>query len=175
MNWDLSQDFDHQSDECIKFLYQLLVNEKYRVTPMLSQQQLEAIKKACIAANERILDLKFGCDIYDLRNRNIWKFLSAEEVYCNVYGEFGIGFIKKEEFEIIGRPIQLPDVLIAIGTQRIRLQLLGGSEISFEMLEESNVFTHEQSWKSTGISWNLLLPLDGQPEATINFLYELLL
>lgn len=103
-------------------------------------------------------------------NSNKSKF-SGKEMVCK---ECKREVITSDSIIIRQKPIQLADVLVATKTQIIRLQPLGGNEVSFEILEESNVFTHEQSWKSSGIKWDLSQDFDHQSEAFYLFVWELL-
>lgn len=89
----------------------------------MKDQQLQLIREKCIEANPEIVELKFGCVV---------KYSSKINMTCFHYGvdtsEYGNGnvgwyFIKEDggryfdsmpNFPIIGRPIRLSDVLLAM-------------------------------------------------------------
>lgn len=156
----------------------------------MTQQQLAFIKSKCIAANKSILDLVFGCELK--RNDQygtVYKCVNEHGFACNdekvwlnsvPFGVMEVERIrigKDLDFEIIGRPIQLPDVLLAIGKKKESDDDYNPILVS----ETGSFFLHDMD--SSDIEgyeldhlafWNLLLPLDGQEEVTIKFLYELL-
>jgi len=100
---------------------------------------LEIIRQACIKANPEINELKFGCELIDKNNQKAhihgtdlvfasngdfeFYFISYDETVDKIMlwdGENGI--YEKEhyqkdyevDFEVLGRPIRLSDVLLAI-------------------------------------------------------------
>ena len=152
--------------------------------------KLETIREKCIEANPSIKDLVFGCEIEnvifykdakkkepDWMRRNelrgtVIKDLRSDFLPMWVdYGdqlEFEISPHDYVSFDIIGRPIRLADVLLAI-------RKVKGSAYDFAELLGLD-------WDSDGIIeeyrdsiWNLLKDdLTQQSDETIDFLYELL-
>lgn len=148
---------------------------------MNPQQQLAFIKSKCIEANGSILELTFGCEIRTL-NENMG---NPVHTYCgddlyrdsnyvslendDICASRGKDMIVPEYSEIIGRPIQLSDVLLAIG--KVEHEVIFKESIS----ENHFVIKCKSIDDSNGFClWNLLLPLDGQSEEVWAFLYELL-
>lgn len=117
-------------------------------------KNLEIIRAACIEANPEIVEEhSVQCD------------MDTSHGYVTPHNELGC----------IVRPIHLADVLLAIASNRIRLTTFVGGDAWFESYEESNVFTHEQSWKARGVCWNLRLDdLTHQSPETLQFLADLL-
>lgn len=138
--------------------------------------KLETIRAACIKANPEIVELKFGCEVsyegwecilLDVPRQNpaMWvlaqsKTLPDEETDGEVY---------IPDCEIIGRPIRLADVLLAIGKDE--------KDIYFK-----NSDTTIPKWKiihsditGSSIGWNLLKDdLTLQSDETIDFLSTLI-
>lgn len=130
------------------------------------KNHLQFIKEACHLANPSILELKFGCrvlDGYEVKNillretKNGFTFLNTvmQEVHEHKRKD-----ILQEK--ILGRPIQLADVLYTI-----RMKLIPGaaghSNLIHSMIE-TDVLKY----------FDLLKDLDGQSEECIEFIYNLL-
>lgn len=83
---------------------------------MTIQQQLELIRQKCIEVNPEILKLTFGCQIKERGSIYIDKYIdtgadkeTGQDIYHTWYypdGHFA-------EWEVVGRPIRLADVLLA--------------------------------------------------------------
>lgn len=157
---------------------------------MTSNEKKELVRKQIINANSSILDLKMGCEVqlkgYDdhiytiVANCGVChkhKKCDGNKDNCDVDDGFHLisqggiyddyGFLQKDAFpkdilKIIGRPIQLQDVLIAIGKR--------GETYSLDIHEDGFYIICE----GKGFLWNPLQDFDHQSEATIDFLYELL-
>lgn len=122
---------------------------------MTPQQQLAFIKEKVIEAVPSILDLKFSCQVK----------LKGEKNHIFTIGSDNL--LGREVSEIIGRPITLPDVLLAIG-KNVK---------PFPDLQLESIQLDISKYGSNGMDnclWNLLLPLDGQKEEVWAFLAELL-
>lgn len=144
---------------------------------------LQKIRAACIAANPEITELKFGCEIYDHMDGQKHfvtsvNNLGTHDMTVLFQGEIVrmvSGVYEKNNYEILGRPIRLADVLLAIdGTYRhgdaITVRIIPGG--TFERLHTGNVLPGE--WNPQ-VRWNLRADdLEKQSEETIDFLYELL-
>lgn len=153
------------------------------VTP---QQQLAFIKSKCIESNGSILDLKMGCKIEqkfsvlpfttvisDVETKSegdkyviTTHGIATSEVYLERYKPHDNYII-----QIIGRDIQLSDVLLAIRKDTTVWTQFPNSEKWVKT--ESNYGRSSYDILCREL-WNLLLPLDGQKEEVWAFLYELL-
>lgn len=158
------------------------------------QQKLEAIRRAAIAANPEIVELKPGCEFYQ-KNRKTGEVLSdavyvfvgrgidsreikfsltdryvRDEIGC--YDGYAYNEVQTEKnmegyIEIIGRPIRLADVMLAIGRREDRIHVT--CDGWFCILQTP---MHEFARR---FQWNLRKDsLDEQGPETIDFLYELL-
>jgi hypothetical protein len=120
-------------------------------------EKIEAIREACIKVNSDITKVQFGCK-YRVKNRprQIFTIISNHE----------IASIKDVEKEIIGRDVQLADVLLFLQNTNIQICFYG----------DSKIWLISNKYKSGRLNatWNLLKPLHLQDESTINFLYELI-
>lgn len=155
---------------------------------MTKQTQIEFIKEACVKANESIKDLVMGCKIkhepsnymgidyqgnyiHEARGKDMHLiyFPGSEEGSQRAYSTT----ISINDFKILGRDIQLADVLLAIEkvTSDYSVSNLGYFEKWTKFEDRNNVFVLESNPKNR---WNLLLPLHLQEDATIEFLYKLL-
>lgn len=135
---------------------------------MNPQEQLAFIKEKCIEANGSILDLKFGCEVllWDMTCTYVGEYKDdmSDAEPKQFFEHFGtlIKGHKELNYEIIGRSITLPDVLLAI-------------EKKYKADQFATIASN--GWFHFGRErcfWNLLLPLDGQSEEVWSFLYELL-
>lgn len=122
--------------------------------------KLQQIKNVIAEAVPEILELKFGCEILRTNYDYDTVFATGEdnELYTVDHPEGYDG-----EYEILGRPIQLADCLAAISERTTfdYKHIVRADGLMFD--EEGNQAT-----------WNLLKPLDGQSEETINFLHGIL-
>lgn len=143
------------------------------------ENKIEAIRRACIEANESILALEFGCEVKRYNSIFTWIHISCMSDGLNLCTYLNretnvIHSVREtlegvEKFEIIGRPIRLADVLVAIG------------DLSNEavVLDTKGRITDIKTATSNGfhgaVSWNLLLDdLTLQSEETITFIHSLL-
>lgn len=90
----------------------------------------EIVRLACIKAQPEIVELKFGCYVKrrsngDLRNRSAGKIGFVIKKYPNpsavgvvFEGNETMSAVLNNEIEIIGRPIRLADILLAIGQSK---------------------------------------------------------
>ena len=125
------------------------------------QEKLEAVRQAAIAANPEIVELTFGCITEHGIIAGI-RYSDAIQAHQYAMAPTRIDKIpelrsKEELGEIIGRPIRLADVILALRTSNI----------------------HEDDWKEELCrltnKWDARKDsLDEQSEETISFLYELL-
>jgi len=164
---------------------------------MTTQDKKQFVSRKIIEACPDILDLKFGCkvEIEGLEylylgnnpNRNINSIIAGnkdierEDVerrhclmdnnkfYCEkIVSEYSNDNSTNIEFKIIGRPIQLADVLIAM--QEADTTYKG-------LFNITNMTMYEHIGYKLGdklFFWHPKLNLDNQSDETINFLYELM-
>lgn len=135
---------------------------------MIIHEKKQLVKEAIIKAVPGILDLKLGCEV--ITNEEPWIFCmvvtppEGKDIrLAYQYDENGIyadcHFSKNKIVEIIGRPITLADVLIAI------VEKYSISERDFYILELI---------ENHGKCWDLSQDFDHQSEETYNFLWSLL-
>lgn len=134
--------------------------------------KLEYIREKCIEANSEIMELKFGCYIKwkaDLNDQEgyvsiveNWISRTDETLRCLMpLGNQGVVSLDHIT-EILGRPIRLADVLLA-------LDEVSSQELVIHMDGELGVNDRAVKWKNT--YWNLLdNDLTNQNEETIDFL-----
>lgn len=96
-------------------------------------KQIEHIRKACIEANPEIVELKFGCEIEQplksagYRVGRIASFSGSDDgtdttSYYHVMFGMSVDKVYVNEFKIIGRPIRLSDVLLAVKQEDLNLE-----------------------------------------------------
>lgn len=129
------------------------------------EDNIKKIREACIAANPSIKDLVFGCEVktpygnitklvWETRGKSIW--LTEEDSRYNL-----------EDLEIIGRPIRLADVLLAIQKKQHK-------NITY-LVSTFGIFMDSHFNFSMKHQWNLLKDdLTLQSPETISFILELL-
>ena len=140
---------------------------------MSKQEQIKTIREACIKANPEIVKLKFGCLITfktPFSDTGVYQVLEQtdESISCVTIenGEYRMSHFNKDnipkyDFEIIGRPIRLSDVLLAI-PRSIRERL---------KIEHSAFGIYVKGHEL----WNLLKDnLEDQSDETISFIHSLL-
>lgn len=143
---------------------------------------MEKLKEAIIKANQDIVKLKFGCLVFIQNFITSVVLIENRDGWCDIDGQIGdmvyVGwtgrgtqcFGKKHIKEIIGRPITLADVLIAINKQ-------GWDEPGWNGLSMRPYYPESIQFESEGrivAIWNLKEPLDNQSPETIEFLKKLL-
>jgi len=148
------------------------------------QKNLETIRAACIKANPEIVELKFGCRFKFPRGSygtllcdKEWKrakFLVALPQLPPHYDE--LRWDDMEDVEIIGRPIRLADVLLAMetakGSHHVAVRNDGGI-----LVREGNGITSNWSlqWRNPFPVWNLRADnLEEQSDECVAFLAGLL-
>ena len=132
---------------------------------MEKQNYINKIREACIKANPEIVELKFGCEVeithkasdYFGRKLFVSEKPDAFGVLSVTIPNFYSIAVSKENIEIIGRPIHLADVLLAI-------------------IDKNKLFKHtEQLLGTVAIHWKLENDnLENQSEETLKFIVELL-
>jgi len=128
----------------------------------------EELKKVIQEAVPEIMELKFGCVVYFmgmpttyLNSLYVWAAKRPIEVCA-----------EEEDIEILGRPIRLADVLLAM--QDIWRTRYNSSEVSDKWKELAKAKEGELLYAIV-FQWNLKDDnLDHQSEETIEFLHKLL-
>ena len=161
---------------------------------MTREEKIEVIRKACIEVNPEIVELKFGCEVQvDFGDWEHGIILSdcvicpkhkkkvREDCYndCDLQDAHWIMYGNEEDGfwddatedtkikEVLGRPIRLADVLLAIGKAQIELI----ASVPTIYLEQACLRTDDAIR-----FWNLRTnDLSQQSDECINFLYSLLI
>lgn len=141
------------------------------------QEKLEAIRAACIKANPSIMDMEWGCEAR--QGKDMYIILAKNAIYKNTSylvrqkesGAVHDSSILGPNWHVLGRPIRLADVLLAIITKdpanRTRVIVESSGQFIFCVFGDEG--------KKAGPSWNLLKDsLTDQSPETIDFLYQLL-
>lgn len=132
------------------------------------QSNLEKIREKCIEANPSIMELKFGCETdYGVITGidGVRLKLDCTERYVSK------GQVERGVAKIIGRPIRLADVLLAV--DEIESGYSIGTDGRFQYLDvDGNL---EWCTKPYAVSWNLKdNNLENQSEETLQFIADLL-
>ncbi len=140
---------------------------------------LQTIRLACIAANPSILDLKFGCE-FSFKNgvkncvalsSDEWKRLHFWVLFPGLEPKYDSLPRKEIEkyIEILGRPIRLADVLVAIDKKGTDANLWVNVSGGFAW---TSIGTDCREFETT---WNLLSDdLRDQSPETLEFISNLL-
>ena len=130
----------------------------------------EKLKQIIQQANPEIMELKFGCVVtYEgsvgiPRIRHVATVLNkTQSGGIAVYTSF-IQYFIPEELEILGRPITLSDVLLAIKAYKIKL----------DFDTRSQPFLFITDWNDKTVIWDLTKPFDDQSQEIKDFLVGLL-
>lgn len=150
--------------------------------------KLQTIRQACIEANPEIVELKFGCEFESKGEKFI--FIRDDGVSYQVMfpEEYVSGFARENDIKIIGRPITLADVLMAVkeADNPFVLDVKANGDYFTIYVRETNLYpavvgvvsAMDKLMKKTkgfsGRVWNLALPLSGQSEETLDFIIKIL-
>jgi len=150
----------------------------------------DKLKQVIQKANPEIMELKFGCEILRYKEEpkdrkykvitDIGFAANKEKVWINSvpFGSMSLPteILKSEladktgDWIILGRPIRLADVLLAIGNMDFGINSKG----VFIVYQGSNDLSH-RDFSQTDYAWNLKdNNLDNQSEATKQFLIDIL-
>lgn len=149
---------------------------------MNAQEAEKIVREACIAANPEIVELKFGCRFFFKGNNNGCVALSNDE-WKRLHFMISLPMLEpkydtlnrkdlldEEALEIIGRPIRLADVLLALGNTEHR------SEVGVNFDSDGAYIFYDDFENASGGKWNLLKDnLSDQSDETKLFLTGLLL
>lgn len=147
---------------------------------MTTAEKTAYIKSKCVEANPSIMDLVFGCHvILNGEMCKVWSICNKNDNRIELVSQNGHGvcFYTKGEtrnHEIIGRPIRLTDVLLAIlnGTNAAGEIELNGDKTLTIYADNPEIFADDENhWGS----WNLKSDdLTLQSDETIDFLYQVM-
>lgn len=156
---------------------------------MTTQEKIKAIRKEVIKANPSILDLVFGCEVILLNEEyskqpRVLKVLDKREIkgrdtIVEIYerSHNGIGLVFYEDkgnLKIIGRPIRLADVLLALQKNK-SYNLIAVDEYGTFYSDEKDVGFDIVQVDGQNIEWNLEQDdLSKQSEETIDFIFNLI-
>lgn len=133
----------------------------------MNRSHYNAVREAVIKAMPEVLELKFGCEILvetsraGIQKTTITNFMSAGGFMTLNFGPILEGKIT----EILGRPIRLADVLLAIEHQINNISLNGPIFDRAAEIPMADILNR----------WNLRKDsLEDQSEETIEFLYPIL-
>ena len=146
------------------------------------KDKIKAIREKCIEANPEIVELKFGCEVDRGAGSNVREFVVSffDDKIALVrrlvfspfeFLPFEVPKDLAESWDIIGRPIHLADVLLAI--ERVKPDHFSvGTEGDFRVrLPEAQ--QPSDGWKWVHGGWNLKDDdLEKQDEETINFIHS---
>lgn len=155
------------------------------------ENKTEEIRKACIKANLEIVELKFGCevvlDMYGNHTKNYilgenFNTTQAERVFQRVemgktvcfaeiyrtYPPDGIEYLKFGIKEIIGRPLHLEDIMLAV-FETTKGKHIVGENGYLEMTDRER-----EILEKIIRMWNLKESFENQSEPTKDFIHGLL-
>ncbi len=138
---------------------------------MTTPDKIEEIRKACIEANPEIVELEFGC-LFQIKGAKYpqpiigikWKEnedtgIDEIDYFRDIYGG-KVGYTNS--IEIIGRPIRLADILLAI-------------EVKLENRKDNEILKMEEFQHVTS-NWILSQEnLEKQKEYLISFIHNVLI
>lgn len=140
-----------------------------------SQEKYEQLKKVIQTANPEIMELKFGCEvkIFVIGIEKItapdWSRFHDKEEWWETAGGFAFN-AKGDEYEILGRPIRLADVLLAFQKNKISGARISIDEDGSFAIDNGNIRMNHPNAR-----WNLKDDnLDHQSDETKQFLIDLL-
>ena len=88
-----------------------LLGERERMK--MREEHIQTIREACIKANPEIMELKFGCEVETKSDgkMRVITFDISSAVLANLCGTIAL---PHTDFKILGRPLRLADVLLAL-------------------------------------------------------------
>lgn len=137
---------------------------------MTHPSKIDFIRQACIKANPSILNLEFGCEI-EIEKFGVGKYLGTTNDFPT--GWFSLNQeiypLIGHKYKILGRPIRLADVLVAIGKDAEK-------STDFDLYSDRlNIGHYDEVGYYTHCRWNLLSDdLTKQSQECVEFIYNLL-
>lgn len=131
---------------------------------------LKFVKDKIIEAVPEIMELKFGCEILHKPSQKTFLYHSTtdkKDSYNLIADQpiFGSDW-PITDLEILGRPIQLADVILAIQEKPY--------VVFVTLTKEGDLIVSFMEATPVHLAWNLSKDLSGQSPETIDFLYNLL-
>ncbi len=157
--------------------------------------KLQTIREVCIKANDDIVALKFGCEINAMLCREkepiddypMDTFIISRKDTVEKFEVSGLTHITHNQhlyllYSVIGRPIHLADVLLAIENRKGADLFFGrGIGLQGRHVEVKKLTIHDSFLFAYGAipiilrDWNFKETLENQKEETKNFIYTLLI
>lgn len=138
---------------------------------MTKQDQINFIREKCIEANDEIVRFGFGNEIEMNETHRHFTVALMDDSFIRVFsGTNQLVDVAPEDCKILGRPIRLADVLLAIGSRAKDFELRNDYLWSWSV----DVPKYNDD-RANQIFWNLRADdVREQSEETINFIYNLL-
>jgi hypothetical protein len=139
----------------------------------MTPQQTQEVKEKIIEAVPEIMELKFGCKIETNKKYSkefyLGKFSERSYIFCGSNGEFCETYPEsKNNIKILGRPIQLADILIAINQKKPR--------VFIQLDQDGVIYKGEYECMDTVLArWDLSKDFDNQSDETKTFIYNILI
>lgn len=131
----------------------------------MMEYRKEAVRQAVIRAVPSVMELKMGCEVRIFESEKKWLVVCLEnDSIKTLSGNSTQNTHISDITEIIGRPITLADVLVAIDSTNIVIDAKG----------EFVKFVNPDAPDDTGIFWDLSQDFDHQSEEFYQFAWELL-
>jgi len=147
---------------------------------MTHQDNVAAVRAACIAANPEITELKFGCivSVRGFQRNAVVVGSDHSDNFCLGYTDNGqrcetwmSGSRLKDEEKILGRDATLPDVLLALEEKNRGHYAI---DARGELLAWGNYYATGGRWQEIGITLDLRTNLSGWSEEAVAALAALL-
>jgi len=133
-------------------------------------KNLQSVTKTIQSAVPEIMELKFGCEI---ESKDGLRSKLNTEKWIYDYSLLRDWELKNKEVKILGRPITLEDVLVAL--ERV------GESYMYKVTSDGHIYEIKRETEDgeyhiepTGKYWQLGKPLSDQSPECINFLDEIL-
>jgi len=133
---------------------------------------LQKLTKIIQEANPELMELSFGCEVtfegsvgMPHINHSATVLKTNASGTIEIYTGFPPKSVNKEELEILGHPITLEHVLVAL---KAKSKAEYSNRPTIELKDYKHAYTELLCF------WQLTKPLSGQSEETINFLLEIL-
>ena len=144
---------------------------------------IDKLKEVIQKANPEIMELKFGCDVMAAKPSGLFQATIIEQIGLLFVvwfwdSEGDVKNFTKESLKILGRPIRLADVLIALSKKKrdYEIAITANMDVGDFLEIQSQLEDGEVTYLSANISWNLQKDnLDDQTKETKKFLTDLLI
>jgi len=125
-----------------------------------------------------IMELKFGCKVETGKNRDkaIIFYSKNNQIWINYDNSNNTNYFNlsdERNYQILGRPITLEDVLMVIPENKKNVYSLETTN-TFIGSKKKNLFEFNHMHTRTGVFWIPNKDINNQPQETIDFLHNLL-